>query len=556
MSFGRKVAGTLRTVVGSVMEQMPLFMTDLSSGLRAGFQELANTETAMSRVKAITKATGEVAGFTADEFQRMADELEDATVFGDDQVLGAIANLLQFKNVREDVFEGTLDAVADMAAAIGTDLAGAADKLGRALDDPIRGVKTLRSEGIKFSAAEVDMIEKMTQAGNVMEVQRFMLDRLNATFGGAAEAEAKTFTGQMKQLNNALGDQWKAIANALTPAVQAVIPWIKASAQFTERAAIHFREWVVAIVDWANASGPIIRRWMEQARDWAGKAFTWIVDRATEAFTFVQTAFQEWPALSESAFKTIQVAWETMTQAMHETWAKLANFVTGAFNTMVSGVKKSIDTVLNQLAVMLGPGSVVAKFLGYTTGFSGEKFVKGIRMMQVGISSLSNDFKTGPLVEGPTDEDRARLAKLREEAAAAATEFGGKFGENLEKNKAFVDKMLKNVMEAFGLADTFEAKTSGKTKDQAFVFDKEAKDESKAGGFEDLLALQKRIQGAAIKSPEAQATEQQTFIMQQHHQQQHKQGEELNKLNQEEVELLKGTGKPKFADDDEVIAGG
>ena len=109
--------------------------------------------------------------------------------------------LLGFKNITGDTFGTATKAILDMATVMGMDLSSAAQAVGKALDDPINGITSLQRQGFRFTDAQKEMIQSLIETGDVAAAQKIILDELNTTYGGAAEA-AVTNTSQIKNAFN------------------------------------------------------------------------------------------------------------------------------------------------------------------------------------------------------------------------------------------------------------------------------------------------------------------------------------------------------------------
>jgi hypothetical protein len=160
-------------------------------------------------------------------------------VFGaDDEVIKATqAKLLTFKElaVSADVVGGAFDRATqvsfDMAAVFGGDGSSNAVKLGKALQDPIRGVTALTRVGVTFNEQEKEFIRTMVESGQTLKAQEFILSAIEKQVGGAAEATANASTKMeigFKQMGEALGASvlplFESFANwivEITPKVEA-----------------------------------------------------------------------------------------------------------------------------------------------------------------------------------------------------------------------------------------------------------------------------------------------------------------------------------------------
>ena len=94
----------------------------------------------------------------------------------------------------------------DLSAQPGRDLKSSAVILGRALNDPIRGLTALRRVGVSFIEVQQEQIRTMVEAGNIGGAQALMPELLEAQYGQAAETLAQTGSGKIGQMWNAIGD--------------------------------------------------------------------------------------------------------------------------------------------------------------------------------------------------------------------------------------------------------------------------------------------------------------------------------------------------------------
>jgi len=176
------------------------------STIRAVTRATIAQERAERQLEARLRATGESAGFSADQLKRMASEMQSATTFGDELVIEAQAIALQFTNLHGDVFKRTIEAAADVASALGTDLPSATQQLARSLNDPMAGMRSLRELGVTFTDDQRKVIQSLVETGQVAAAQDIILRRLESTFGGAAAAARNTLGGAIDSLKNAFGD--------------------------------------------------------------------------------------------------------------------------------------------------------------------------------------------------------------------------------------------------------------------------------------------------------------------------------------------------------------
>ena len=191
-------------------------------------------ERTMMRTQAIINATGGVAGRTAEQLRRQADELARATLADERQILRVQQQLLTFRNIRGEVFDDAIKAALDLSEAMGTDLSSAAMQVAKALENPVQGVTALTRSGTVFTQAQRDMIRSLVEAGNVAGAQALILAELEAQYGGAAEAAAQGLGGAVDGLGQSMRDMGRAMVEnfGLMDATQAAVEALERGARF------------------------------------------------------------------------------------------------------------------------------------------------------------------------------------------------------------------------------------------------------------------------------------------------------------------------------------
>ena len=135
-------------------------------------------EQAIAQVEARLRSTGDAAGLTSAEIQRMAAALQDVTAFGDEAILEMQALLLSFRQLDGAQFERITRTALDLAAALNQGPREAALQLAKALEDPAQGLTALRRSGTVFTQAQSAVIRKLAETGRLAEAQTRILDEL------------------------------------------------------------------------------------------------------------------------------------------------------------------------------------------------------------------------------------------------------------------------------------------------------------------------------------------------------------------------------------------
>lgn len=154
-----------------------------------------------------------------------AQKIEKLTGLEAEQVQQAENLLLTFGNIRNelgagnDIFNQATGIVADMSIVFGQDMSSAAVQLGKALNDPIKGITALSKVGVSFTEKQKDMIKGFVEAGDVMSAQKVILQELQREVGGAAEAFGETTAGKVLKFKNEVGDLSESLVVGLMPAL-------------------------------------------------------------------------------------------------------------------------------------------------------------------------------------------------------------------------------------------------------------------------------------------------------------------------------------------------
>jgi len=239
-------------------------------------------EMAEAKLNAALRATSYQVGITHREMMRMAQDMQRRTLFGDEQAANAMALMVTFKEIGGEIFPQAMEAAADMAAMLGTDLNSAVMQLGKALNDPVTGLTALRRSGISFTQAQQDTIKALVESGRAAEAQRIILAELESQVGGTAEAMARTASGAAVQLKNAMGDLKESfgrlISESLEPSRRSWTLWVEAATKAVDqmRAVSGIR--MGAVVDPTLAAGARIQELKIQQEDYA-KALEWTEER-------------------------------------------------------------------------------------------------------------------------------------------------------------------------------------------------------------------------------------------------------------------------------------
>jgi hypothetical protein len=260
----------------------------LAAAVRTSWQEMSESAKVGAQTNAVLKSTGGAAKITAAEITALGDAQLRKTGIDDEAIKTGLNMLLTFKQIKNnqganrDIFNQTAQAVLDMDVAMtqgnstSQSLAKTAIRVGKALNDPIKGASALarvgvqlteeqkktikelikgkdpidalyslypnltyeqtrtaksmfklgstiddvtKKVGLKYTAAQQKAYNKMTEGGKYVAAQRIILQELNAEFGGSATALGTTLPGKIAIARESFKNLGGTLAVQLVPAV-------------------------------------------------------------------------------------------------------------------------------------------------------------------------------------------------------------------------------------------------------------------------------------------------------------------------------------------------
>lgn len=193
-------------------------------GLGAASIQAADEQAkADAQISAAIKSTAGAAGKSLEDLKEQADALQKVTLFSDDQTQGAQALLLTFTSIRGEIFDKTIPIIQDLSTAFNQDLQSSAVQVGKALQDPIKGVASLGKVGVQFSADQKNLIKSLVETGDVAGAQTIILKELETQVGGSARAAAQAGLGPFQLLKQQFGEILETVGGGLVSAINQTV---------------------------------------------------------------------------------------------------------------------------------------------------------------------------------------------------------------------------------------------------------------------------------------------------------------------------------------------
>lgn len=261
---------------------------------KMAFANLQDGAKNAKQTEQVIKTTGSAANVTAQHVDTLSNSLRRKAGVDDDVVHIGANMLLTFTNVRNEVgkgnaiFDQATTTALDMSVALGQDVKNSALQLGKALNDPIKGVGALSRVGVTFTedqkeqiktlvqgktalqalgdmgikvaapaikalgaataaglsptqalekahieltGAQASLFKKATEGGHTLEAQKIILAELGKEFGGAA-TNIDPMQRSMANLKLDALDMASALISGLMPAFQIVIGVLQRATSF------------------------------------------------------------------------------------------------------------------------------------------------------------------------------------------------------------------------------------------------------------------------------------------------------------------------------------
>jgi hypothetical protein len=196
--------------------------------------------TANARIAQINESMGLFGSSVGEVNERLvkyAEATARATGIDQNSIKATQAKLLTFRELAQSAnevggeFDRATKAAIDLAAAGFGSAEINAVQLGKALQDPIKGLTALSRSGVTFTETEQERIKTLVESNQVGEAQKLILEAIEQQVGGTAEATANaserikvTFNLLTEQVGMVLLPVFEKFANFL---IDKVVPFIQ-----------------------------------------------------------------------------------------------------------------------------------------------------------------------------------------------------------------------------------------------------------------------------------------------------------------------------------------
>jgi hypothetical protein len=192
------------------------------AGIRAIVAATTESEAAVAQLDTALKNASSSVRLSSAQLQNFAQNMARTTTFTDEAVIGVETALLAFRSLSGGTILNATKAVLDLSTRLGVDMTSAARLVGRALQEPDKGLTALRRTGVIFSQSQQAMIKSLVETGDKARAQELILAELEKRYGGAAAAARDTLGGSLKALSNTFGELFEGDKNSFKGATNSI----------------------------------------------------------------------------------------------------------------------------------------------------------------------------------------------------------------------------------------------------------------------------------------------------------------------------------------------
>ena len=355
---GKQIATVGAGISAGLTEPFAALMSQAIPAATDSAQSLAQVESAL-------KSMGNAAGRTSEQLQEFASNAMHQSLYDDDDILRKVtANMLTFGNVSGEAFDRAQQAAVDLSARLGQDLQSSAIQIGKALNDPLKGLTALSKVGISFTKDQKAMIEGFVATGDIAKAQAIILAELERQFGGAAKAAHDATPNA--DMQHAWADFQETVGKVALDVLPKIIPPLTRMLDAFNSLSPGVQTFVVGTVAVAAALGPVLTAVGGAVSAFAGLApILATVGGAIATFASVITAgaipaigsmiVALAPILVPLAAVAAAVAavyyawkhWDEIRPMLERAWAAVKSFVIDGFGKALEFGKQAIGLWLN-----------------------------------------------------------------------------------------------------------------------------------------------------------------------------------------------------------------
>lgn len=413
----------------------------VGSAIKGALDAAAEAQKVSAQTGAVVKSTGGAAGVTADHVGDLAHKLQLMSGVQDETIQSGQNMLLTFTGIKNgvgegnDIFDQATKAMLDMSVAMGSDASNTAVQLGKALNDPVKGISALSRVGVTFTDQQKEQIKTMMGVGDTAGAQKLILAELGKEFGGSAKAAGDAMT-PMDRLSMKWGDMQENIGAKLLPVIEKLANWL------TDKVIPA----IGRVVGWVQQNWPKVQQVITDTVDKIKGYVIPILDA-------IKALWSKWGddilAFAKSTWENIQLRIKGVLDIISGIFRVWASIFKGDWSGVWDGIKQVFSGIWTSIEATLKQALAIIKLL---FGTLGEALLDKVKAIPGMFLDLGKDI-VKMIVKGIKNAGGAVLDALKDLIPGGG--LLGKIGDGI--GKVFgrsVDDQFLNPAPAAGAANS------------------------------------------------------------------------------------------------------
>lgn len=345
----KSAVSSLSSGMGGLVVAFGLFEGVKSVTTALKESQLANTQTT-----AALKSTGDASRETAAGISALARSqaqltgTNSATIQGAENLLLTFTNLHQGVGRNNEVFSRATKAALDLATAMHTGPEQAAKMLGKALQEPEKGMTALTRAGLVLTSQQKEWIKGWVESGETLKAQDYLLGLVEQKVGGSADAYGKTLSGEIGRAKVAGDEFGESLATIVLPGLTSVATGLSSLFGWFAQLSPEVKKTIITLVLLAVGFAVVAKGIVGVREAWlaleaASVANPWML-AAMVLITIAVLVVEHWTRVRQALviiWTWMENAGKNVAKAVSGFFTGMANDISGAFNWVVSHIESA-----------------------------------------------------------------------------------------------------------------------------------------------------------------------------------------------------------------------
>ena len=306
--------------------------------------------------------------------------------------LATFANLTKTVNKSGGAFDRATLAALDLAAAGFGEAETNAVQLGKALQDPIKGITALSRSGVTFTNQEKAKIRTLVESNKVLEAQELILQAIETQVGGTALAGASSFDRiklSLMQVADEIGLAVLPLVDELAENVTVLVPriteQIKRFTQAWQNLSPAVQKTTLITIGFVTILGPLLIAigFVIKSVILLSRVFVILASSIVRIPLAILLLIGIFAAQSDAQYK--------LAKESGDTWGMITRLIVSGIRTILNGIDNFINGIKFIGVILEFIGDKVDNFFDKLTGGPGRSLVSfEQRVAQIKLSNLAS----------------------------------------------------------------------------------------------------------------------------------------------------------------------